>query len=308
MKSKHQNISRRSALKGAAAAVAGGLLLKSGRASADDNPNWKIEKGRIKQSVVSWCFNPMKVEELAAAAAQMGLQSVELCDPKTWPALKKLGLTCAIAGSHGFVSGFNHVENHDICVDKVTQSIDASADFGCPSVICFSGMKKLKPSDANCPEISSEEGLKNCVEGLKKVIGHAEKKKITLCLEVLNSRVDINMKGHPGYQADKLEWAVEMCDKIGSPNMKILFDIYHIQIMEGDIITRINKYKDYIGHYHTAGVPGRAELDDAQELNYPPIIRAIIDTGYKGFLGQEFIPRNKDMIASLRQGVKLCDV
>ncbi len=222
--------------------------------------------------------------------------------------LKKLGLTCAIAGSHGFVKGFNHVENHAMCIEKVTKSVEAAADFGCPSVITFSGMKKLKPDDPKCPEISDEDGQKNMIDGIKKVVGLAEKKKVTLCIEVLNSRVDITMKGHPGYQADTLEWAVNVCDKIGSPNMKILFDIYHIQIMEGDVITRIKQYKDYIGHYHTAGNPGRCEIDDSQEINYPPIIRAIVETGYTGFLGQEYIPRQKDLVAALRQGVKICDV
>ncbi|MEI6235156.1 MAG: TIM barrel protein [Planctomycetota bacterium] len=311
------NLSRRNMLKGSAAVAAGAALLSARPSYAEDDPTWKIEKGRIKQSVVPWCFKNVTVdgakysineEELAIASAKMGLKSVELCDPKHWPMLKNLGLTCAIAGSHGFVSGFNHVENHAMCIDKVTKSVEAAGDFGCPSVICFSGMKKLDPKDPKCPDISDEDGQKNMVEGLKKVVGLAEKKKVTLCIEVLNSRVDINMKGHPGYQADTLEWAVKVCDKIGSPNCKILFDIYHIQIMEGDIITRIKQYKDYVGHYHTAGNPGRAEIDDTQEINYAPIIRTIIETGYTGFLGQEFIPRRKDLLGSLRQGVKICDV
>lgn len=310
-------LSRRKMIKGSLAATAGAGLLASRATLADDNQDWKIEKGRIKQSVVPWCFKNVMVdgekhsineEELAVASAKLGLKSVELCDPKFWPMLKKLGLTCAIAGSHGFVSGFNHVENHAMCIDKVTKSVEAASDFGCPSVICFSGMKKLDPKDPKCPEISDEEGQKNTVEGIKKIVGLAEKKKVTLCIEVLNSRVDINMKGHPGYQADTLEWAVKVCDKVGSPNFKILFDIYHIQIMEGDIITRIKQYKDYVGHYHTAGNPGRAEIDDSQEINYPPIIRAIVESGYAGFLGQEFIPRKKDLLGSLRQGVKICDI
>ena len=311
-------VSRRGMLKGAVAATAGAAMLGARSASADEvDPNWKIEKGRIKQSVVPWCFKNVPVdgekisvneEELIAASAKLGLKSVELCDPKFWPTLKNLGMTCAIASSHGFVSGFNHVQNHAMCIERVSKVVEAAGDFGCPSVICFSGMKKLDPKDPNCPEISDEEGQKNTVEGIKKVLGLAEKKKVTLCIEVLNSRVDIAMKGHPGYQADTLEWAVKVCDKIGSPNFKILFDIYHIQIMEGDIITRIKQYKDYIGHYHTAGNPGRAEIDESQEINYPPIIRAIVETGYTGFLGQEFIPRKKDLIGSLRQGVKICDV
>jgi hydroxypyruvate isomerase len=273
-------------------------------AAADDDSTWKVRNARIRQSVIPWCFAPMKVEDLARAAPGIGLKSVELCPPESWPLLKQLGLTCAIASSHGFVKGWNHTENHDFCAAAITKSIDALADIGWhTSVITFSGMKN---------GIDEAEGMRNTINGLKKIVGYAEKKNVTLALEVLNSRVNVTMKGHPDYQADKLEWAVEVCDKIASPHMKILFDIYHIQIMEGDVITRIRQYKDYIAHYHTAGVPGRNELDDNQEINYPPILRAILETSYTGFVGQEFIPRtaktDDERVASLRQAVKLCDV
>ena len=282
---------------GAAAAAA--LMPRATVLAADDDPAWKVKNGRINQSVVHWCFNPMDVETLAKASAEMGVKSVELIDPSNWPILKKYGLTCAIAGSHGFVKGFNHVENHEMCIDKLTKSIDTCAAFGCPNVITFSGMRE---------KISDEEGIKNMVDGIKKIVGYAEKNKVTICIEVLNSRVATNMKGHPDYQADKLEWGVEVCEKVGSPHFKILFDIYHIQIMEGDVITRIKQHKDHIAHYHTAGVPGRNELDDTQEVNYPPIMKTILETGYTGFVAQEFIPKYPDKIASLRQAVKLCDV
>ena len=293
------NLRSRREVLGCIGATAAAAFLPGSAVFADDDPAWKIKNGRINQSVVHWCFNPMQVEVLAMASAEMGLKSVELVDPATWPMLKKYGLTCAIAGSHGFVKGLNHTENHAMCIEKLTQSIDASAAFGCPNVITFSGMRE---------KISDEEGIKNMVDGIKKVIGHAEKNKVTICLEVLNSRVNVTMKGHPDYQADKIEWGVEVCDKVGSDRMKLLFDIYHIQIMEGDVITRIKKYKDYIAHYHTAGVPGRNELDDTQEINYPPIMKVILETGYTGFVAQEFIPKYPDKIASLRQAVKLCDV
>ena len=268
-------------------------------AQAADDADWKVEKGRIKQSVVHWCFNPMSVDELAAGAAKMGLESVELIDPKLWPKLKALGLTCAIASSHGFVKGWNHKENWDFCREKTTAAIEASADFGCPSVITFSGMRE---------GISDEEGMQNCIDGLKTVIGLAEKKKVNLCIEPLNTRVDVEMKGHPGYQCDTIEWGVKVCDGVGSPRMKILFDIYHTQIMQGDVIVRLRQFKDYIGHIHTAGVPGRNELDDTQEINYPAVMKVIAELGYAGYVGQEFIPTWKDKLAALRHAAKLCDV
>ena len=260
---------------------------------------WRISKGRINQSVVGWCFNQMETAVLAKAAAQLGFKSVELVDPKHWPMLKELGLTCAIAGSHGFVQGFNKVEHHGMCVQKISAAIENAAAFGCPNVITFSGMRE---------GLTDEEGIKNCVAGIKQVIGLAEQKNITICMEVLNSRVNENMKGHPDYQADRIEFAVEICKQVGSPRMKILFDIYHTQIMQGDVITRIKQYHEYIGHYHTAGVPGRGELDDTQEINYPAVMKAILATGYKGFVGQEFIPTWEDKVAALRHAARVCDV
>ena len=291
-------LSRRDLFKGAAG-VAAMTALGATSVQAADDPNWKIKNGRINQSVVHWCFKPMTVEALAKSAAEMGVKSVELIGPEDWPTLKKYGLTCAIAGSHGFVKGFNDPANHDMCIEKIKKSVDASAAFGCPNVITFSGMRE---------KISDEEGLKNTIDGLKKVIGYAEEKKITLCIEMLNSRVATEMKGHPGYMCDSLDWAMKVCKGVGSPRMKILFDIYHVQIMHGDIIQRVKECKDFIGHVHTAGNPGRAEIDESQEINYPPIMKALLDVGYSGFVGQEFIPVREDQIGSLRQGVRICDV
>jgi hydroxypyruvate isomerase len=302
------DLSRRSligATLGGAALVAAGCTGDTARAPAkptttdNDDPTWRITKGRIKQSVVGWCFNPMETPVLAKAAAELGFKSVELVDPKHWPMLKELGLTCAIVGSHGFVKGFNKVENHAMCVQKISERIEQAAAFGCPNVITFSGMRE---------GISDEEGIKNCVAGIKQVIGLAEQKKITLCMEVLNSRVNENMKGHPDYQADRLEFAREVCKQVGSPRMKILFDLYHTQIMQGDLITRIKEFHEYVGHYHTAGVPGRGELDENQEINYPAVMRAIVATGYTGFVGQEFIPTWTDKIKALRHAAQVCDV
>jgi len=294
---RHPILSRRG-LMASAAGVAAGLGAKFSFA-ADPDPNWKVKNGRINSSICAWCFKPLTLEQLCEAAKQIGLKSVELLGPDQLHIVKKHGLTCAMVGSHGLVKGFNHVENHAECIAKITKSIDAAAENNCPNVITFSGMRE---------KISDEEGLKNTVAGLKKIVGYAEQKKVTLCIEVLNSRVDKENIGHPDYQCDRVEWAADVCKQVGSSRMKMLFDIYHVQIMQGDIITRIKEFKDYIGHYHTAGVPGRHELDDTQEINYPPIMKAILETGYTGFVGQEFIPLGADKIAALRQGVQLCDV
>jgi hydroxypyruvate isomerase len=294
-------INRRMLLAGAAGltAAASGLAGAGSALAAQAAPDFKVTNGRINQSVIHWCFKPMPVETLAAGAARLGLKSVELVPPADWPTLKKHGLVCAISPSHGFVKGFAHKEEHDECVAVLRKSIDASSDAGYPSVITFSGMRR---------GIAEDEGLANMVAGLKKIVGHAEAKQVTLCLEMLNSRVNIEMKGHPDYFCDKIEMAVEVCKRIGSPRMKVLFDIYHVQIMEGDIIARIKQFHEFIGHYHTAGVPGRNELDESQELFYPPIMRAIAETDYQGYVGQEFIPRNPDALASLAQAARLCDV
>jgi hydroxypyruvate isomerase len=295
---------RRTAIATLAAGSAAALTSTQGAEQAVDDANWKITKGRIQQSVVPWCFKPMTVEDLARHAAALGMKSVELCGPSDWPILKKYGLTCAIGSSHGFVKGWNQKENWDFCTEKITESINACAAFGCPSVITFSGMRGNLPVGPDGDEL----GKKNFVEGIKRVLPLAEQKKVTLALEMLNSRVDVEMKGHPGYQCDSIEWAVDVCDRVGSDRLKILFDIYHVQIMQGDVIIRLKKYKDYIAHYHTAGNPGRNEIDDTQEIHYPGIMKAIAETGYKGFVGQEFIPTWKDPVAALRHAARVCDV
>lgn len=240
----------------------------------------------------------MPVPELARHAAALGIQSVELCEPKFWPQLKELGLTCAIAGSHGFVKGFAHKEEHDECLAILRKRIDECAAAGVGRVITFSGFRR---------GLSDDVGMANMVEGLKKIAGHAEEKKVTVCVEMLNSRVDIQMKGHPDYFCDDVERTVEVCRRVGSERVKLLFDIYHVQIMHGDIITRIKQHAPFIAHIHTAGVPGRGEIDETQELNYPPLMQALLDIKYMGYVGQEFIPV-RDKIASLAQAVRICDV
>jgi hydroxypyruvate isomerase len=295
---------RRTAIATLAAGSAVALTIAQSAEQTVDDASWKITKGRIQQSVVPWCFKPMTVEELARHAAALGMKSVELCAPSDWPILQKYGLTCAIGSSHGFVKGWNQKENWDYCTEIITKSVTAAGDFGCPSVITFSGMRGSLPAGPEGDEL----GKKNFVEGIKRVLPLAEQKKVTLALEMLNSRVDVEMKGHPGYQCDTIEWAVDVCNRVGSDRLKILFDIYHVQIMQGDVIVRLKKYKDYIAHYHTAGNPGRNEIDDTQEIHYPGIMKAVAETGYKGFVGQEFIPTWKDPVAALRHAAGICDV
>lgn len=298
-----ESVTRRTALKTLVTSATIGLASRRESTAADrpataDGAPYRVQHGRLPQSVVAWCFNPMPVPELARHAAALGLKSVELCDPKFWPELQKLGLTCAIAGSHGFTKGFAQAAEHEECITILRQRIDECAAARVERVITFSGYRR---------GLSDETGMKNMVDGLKRIVGFAEQKKVTLCLEMLNSRVAENMKGHPDYFCDDIERSVEVCRRVGSDRLKVLFDIYHVQIMHGDVIARIRQHAPFIGHVHTAGVPGRNEIDDTQELNYGPIIQALIGVGYRGFLGQEFIP-TRDKIASLAQGVRICDV
>ena len=295
------NLTRRALLKrlaGGAAILGASLGAPTIVRAAPERAPYRAKNGNIQQSVIHWCFKPMTPPELAANAAPMGLKSVELVSPEFWPKLKELGLVCAIAPSHGFVKGFAQVEEHEECLKILRQRIDECAAANFPNVITFSGFRR---------GISDEEGRKNMVTGLKQIAGLAEKKKVNVCIEVLNSRVNVTMKGHPDYFCDHLEPGVEVCKQVGSERVKLLFDIYHIQIMEGDLITRIKEFHPYIAHYHTAGNPGRGEIDQTQEINYPAVMKAIIETGYQGYVGQEFIP-TRDPMPSLNEAVKICDV
>lgn len=298
-------VSRRSALAGAAAAAVGAAF-SGAPAFAADKKTPTITKGRIKQSLVHWCYEPTwpDVDQMCEVAKGLGCQSIELIDPKHWDTLKKHGLTCAIAGSHMFVNGMNNPKNWEYCIDKMRTSIDNSAAFGCPSVITFTGYSKDDSGTVIPPDV----GIENCIKGFKQIVGHAEKKKITLCLEMLNTRDTTHkMKGHPGYQGDHIDYCMEIMKGVGSPNFKLLFDFYHVQIMDGDLIRRLDQCKDYLGHIHTAGNPGRGELDENQEINYPPLMRKLLELGYTGYVGQEFIP-TRDTLAGLQQACALCDV
>ncbi|MEX0719214.1 MAG: TIM barrel protein [Balneolaceae bacterium] len=286
-------ISRKDAIKSLA-----GLSLTSyvGLPSLNFKKAEKNNKRTFKHSVCQWPYGNNTLEEICEAAVEIGIDSVELLDPKDWPTVQKYGLTCAMAnsGPYHIPKGFNNPEYHEQLQKDYEDLIPKAAEAGLPNIICFSG---------NREGMDDETGLENCAVGLEPLVKLAEKLDIVVCMELLNSKVD-----HPDYQCDHTEWGVKLVDKIGSDHFKLLYDIYHMQIMEGDIIATIRDYSDYIGHYHTGGVPGRNEIDETQELNYKAIMEAISETGFDGFVGQEFIPTNEDVFSSLKQGVEICSV
>jgi len=257
-------------------------------------------KGNIQHSVCKWCYPKVSLDDLSEAAKGIGLGSIELLGPDDWPTLAKHGLTCAmttsptIDGLGGIGKSFNRVEHHDKLVTVYTDWIPKAAAAGIKNLICFSG---------NRDGLDDEKGMENCAIGLKRLMPLAEKHKVTIVMELLNSKVN-----HKDYMCDHTAWGVDLCKKVGSENLKLLYDIYHMQIMEGDVIATIKKYHPFFAHYHTGGVPGRNEIDESQELFYPAIVKAIVATGFKGFIAQEFIPKRPDVLASLKQGVDICDV
>ncbi|WP_338872983.1 TIM barrel protein [Spirosoma sp. SC4-14] len=252
-------------------------------------------KGRINHSVCRWCYSKIPLDDLCKAAKEMGIASIDLTNPDEWPVLKKYGLTSALpqGAGKGIPDGFNNPKFHDELVASYEAIFPKLKAAGLNTVICFSGNRR---------GMSNEEGLENCAVGLKRLMPSAEKHGITMIMELLNSKVD-----HKDYMCDHTAWGVELCKRVGSDNFKLLYDIYHMQIMEGDIIRTIRENSKYIGHYHTGGNPGRNEIDETQELNYPAIMKAIVDTGFKGYVAQEFIPK-RDPLTSLKEAVLLCDV
>jgi len=314
------SVSRRQLLHGSlgAAAMAAGGALSSMAAETTK----AVTKGRIHQSIVHWCFSDhWDVEKTCKVARQLGCESVEIVPPSTWPTLKKYGLQCALAPAHLFVQGMNNPEYQPGCIDLLKKAIDNCVDAGFPAVITFTGYAQPSgpwaegriPDERQMladkrPAIDPDEGLRNCIRGYKKIVGYAEQKKVNLSLEMLNTRVSSHpMKGHPGYQGDHIDYCMEILRQVGSPNLGLLFDIYHVQIMDGDLVTRIKQCEEYINHVHTAGNPGRGELDNQQEINYPPCMHALVDINFRGFVGQEFIP-TRDPLEGLTEAVKLCDV
>ncbi|MFT5031854.1 MAG: hydroxypyruvate isomerase [Candidatus Binatia bacterium] len=310
-----KTLSRRQAIRRTAGAAALAMASVSCvTAQAPQGP--AVTRGRINQSVVFWCFNvdgeKWDFETTCQKTRALGGKSVELTGVDDFPMLKKYGLECAISGNGmpgaPFMKGFNNPVYQDEVIERTKKAIDACAEFGFKRVIAFTGYKHRNADDPNSGDMSLDEGAANCVKGLKKIAPYAEKKGVTICLEHLNTRDDSHpMKGHPGYQGDDVDYVASFLREVGSPNVKMLFDVYHVQIMNGDVIRRIEECKDIIGHVHTAGNPGRAELDDQQEINYPPIMRKLLDIGYDGYVGQEFIP-TRDPNKGLYEAMKLCDV
>jgi hydroxypyruvate isomerase len=294
-------------LAGGAAALAAPLLVAS-RSRAEEPIK---RKGNIRHSVSKWCYK-MPLEPFAQECVRLGIPSIELLGPNDFPTLKKHGLVCAMVSCNGIPKGFNRTEHHEELIKNLRGAIDATAAAGFPNVIVFSG---------NRAGMADDEGLKNCVEGLKKAAGYAEEKGVTLCMEYLNS------KQHRDYMCDGSVWAFELVRQVGSPRFKILYDIYHVAMMEAtivekedpatgqkkkvaehDMLAQIPKNIEAIGHFHTGGFPGRNEIDETQLLDYPAIMKAIVAAGFKGYVGQEFVPRNPDQVASLAKAIDLCDV
>ncbi|NNE93899.1 MAG: TIM barrel protein [Verrucomicrobiales bacterium] len=305
-----RSLLKKSALAALGTAVPGGFAARAQLPRAKMDPDFVVKNGRIRQSIMGWCFNNQfdkkdskkNVLTLAKHCKDIGLVAMEGIPRDLYPEVKKMGLEISlVSGGHGFKNGPCNPKFHDEVVEGLKGAIDAAVEIGCPSVITFTGMRFDGMDD--------EKAAKDCVDTWKKVVPYAEKNKVTLCLEHLNSRDDSHpMKGHPGYFGDDVDFCVDLINRVGSENFKLLFDIYHVSVMNGDVIRRIRQYKDLIGHYHTAGNPGRGELDNTQEINYPPIMEAIVETGYKGFVAQEFIPNWDDPVAALRHAAQVCDV
>jgi hydroxypyruvate isomerase len=290
--------SRRAAIKnivaGTAAFGAAGML--SLTASAKEDQKKSTLKGNINHSVCRWCYGDIPLEELCAGVNKIGFGAIDLVGPKDWPVLKKYGLYSSMCNGAeiSLTKGWNHTEYHATLIKSYTEHIDLVANAGYKNLICFSG---------NREGMDGETGIKNCVTGLKQILGQAEKLGVTIQMELLNSKVN-----HPDQMCDNTKWGIELVKQIGSENFKLLYDIYHMQIDEGDVIRTIQDGHAAFGHYHTGGVPGRHEIDETQELYYPAIMRAIVATGFSGYVAQEFIPAKPDKLKSLQEAIKICDV
>jgi hydroxypyruvate isomerase len=292
MNEPHTSPTRRDVMKFAAASAA--TMVIGGNVMAESQTQGRVaEKGRINHSVCRWCYKDISLDDLARNSKAMGLVGIDLLQPGEFETVKKYGLKCTMTMSHSIGKGLNRKENWEECLGAIRKSLDATSAEGWANVICFSG---------NRAGMDDAEGMKNCAEAIKQVVGDFEKKKVTLCMELLNSK-----RNHHDYMCDRSKWGVELCKMVGSERFKLLYDIYHMQIDEGDVIATIKENHQYFGHYHTGGVPGRNEIDETQELYYPAIMKAILETGYKGIVAQEFIPK-RDPMASLAQAIKICDV
>lgn len=294
------NNPRRNLLKGMAltgAALATTAVVSRGANAAQDKS--QPLKGHINHSVARWTYGDLSIEELCQTVTAIGFSAIDLVGPQDWPVLKRYGIESSMCNGAelNLVDGWIHPQFHDELTERYLQHIDLVAEAGYTNLICFSG---------NARGMTKEVGLKNALTGLQRIMPHAEKKGVVIQMELFNSKID-----HPDCMADSSAWGVALCQQLDSPNFKLLYDIYHMQVNEGDIIRTIKDNHQYFGHYHTAGVPGRHEIDDSQELYYPAIARAIRETGFTGFLAQEFIPtadNRRDKIAALGNAIQICDV
>lgn len=297
----NNHTTRRKLLKQLAAGSLAAAAMSPSDLFAGDKMNevYKL-KGNINHSVCQWTYNFLSLDELCVEVKKLGLKAIDLIAPKDWPTLQKHGLYCSMcytAGKISLTEGWNNKTFQEGLIKDFTEAIPLVAKAGYKNLICFSGNRK---------GMDDETGMKNCAEGLKQIMNLAEQHGVIIQMELFNSKVD-----HKDYMCDKSAWGVELCKRIGSPNFKLLYDIYHMQINEGDVIRTIQNNHEYFAHYHTAGVPGRHEIDDTQELFYPAIMKAILATGYKGYVAQEFIPtalETKDKVAALKKAIKICDV
>ena len=294
------NPSRRDAIKnivaGTAALGTAGILSSLETSAETTYTNNKHLKGNINHSVCRWCYGDIPLEDLCIAVKKIGFSAIDLVGPQDWPILQKHGIFSSMCNGAeiSLTKGWNHTEYHPVLIKNYTEHIELVAKAGYKNLICFSG---------NAEGMDRETGLKNCVDGLKQIIGLAEKQGVIIQMELLNSKIN-----HHDQMCDNSKWGVELVKAVGSENFKLLYDIYHMQIDEGDVIRTINDNHQYFGHYHTGGVPGRHEIDESQELFYPAIMRAIVATGFKDYVAQEFIPAKEDKLKSLKEAIHICDV
>lgn len=283
-------------LAGSALLATGGAMSSFTNTNSSSTQSPMVLKGNINHSVCRWCYSDIPLDQLCVIVKEIGLVGIDLVGPKDWDTLKKHNLisTMCNGAEIGLVKGWNDPQYHSTLIKNYTEHIELVSKAGYTNLICFSG---------NRNGMDEETGLKNCVEGLKQIMSIAEKKGVVIQMELFNSKVD-----HKDYMCDSSAWGIELCKRLGSPNFKLLFDIYHMQINEGDIIRTIKNNHQYFGHYHTAGVPGRHEIDESQELFYPAIMKAIVETGFKQYVAQEFIPTGNDKLGSLRKAISICDV
>ena len=291
--------SRRVAIKNivaGTAALGSAAMLSSFSASPEEDQKKYTLKGNINHSVCRWCYGDIPLEQLCMAVKKIGFSAIDLVGPADWPLLKQHGIWSSMCNGAeiSLTKGWNHTEYHPVLIKNYTEHIDLVAKAGYKNLICFSG---------NREGMDWETGWKNCVDGLKQIMGQAEKSGVIIQMELLNSKVN-----HPDQMCDNTKWGIELVKRVGSENFKLLYDIYHMQIDEGDVIRTINDGHQYFGHYHTGGVPGRHEIDETQELYYPAIMRAILATGFKDYVAQEFIPAKTDKLKSLEEGVRICDI